>query len=98
MTKQICIRCVGEQHLAAALRADSKKGQCAYCNRRRKGVGIETLADHVERAFEDHYERTPSEPNAFESMMMRDKEESYEWGARRCSRRGGHRRCGRDRR
>ena len=37
------------------------------------------FSSEVERAFDDHYQRTATEPDSFQSTMMRDKESTYEW-------------------
>ena len=40
---------------------------------------VEYLAEEVEEAFNRHYQRTPSEPNAYEYACMSDRELDYDW-------------------
>lgn len=37
------------------------------------------LADHIERAFAEHYTRTAPDPDDWQLRMLRDKESTYEW-------------------
>ncbi|MGU9830510.1 RES family NAD+ phosphorylase [Pseudomonas sp. LF242] len=77
--KWVCSRCIGDAYLRRLI--DSfPKGACSYCDQKAVGrINIETLADKVEVAFGEHYERTETEPEGFESAMHRDRESSYEW-------------------
>lgn len=78
--KKICYDCVGEAFLRGVIEKEGIVAACDYCG---GGEGsciyIEQLADHVEGAFERHYQRTSDQPDMYESMLMRDKEMSYEW-------------------
>src|SRR5947207_1883008 len=78
-TKQICARCVGEAFLKALIDADGIKASCSYCENESNTFTIEELADRIETAFDDHYERTPTEPEGFKAAMHNDSESSYEW-------------------
>jgi len=78
--KRICHQCVGDHYLSGVIAKDGVVGQCSYCNDREMAcITVEELADHIEGAFERHYQRTSDQPDMYESMMMRDKESNYDW-------------------
>ena len=62
--RKLCFRCVGEGFLKEEIHTQGKRGKCSYCGKTRQQYNIETVADRVETAFEQHYERTASEPDA----------------------------------
>jgi hypothetical protein len=76
---RICSGCVGEMFLKTLIVAEGIEAICSYCEDEAKTISIEELADLVERAFEDHYERTPTEPEGFEAAMHNDSESKYCW-------------------
>jgi hypothetical protein len=76
---RICSGCVSDRYLKALIEAEGKDAVCSYCEDEAKTISIENLADRVERAFEDHYERTPTEPEGLEAAMHNDSESNYCW-------------------
>jgi hypothetical protein len=50
-----------------------------YCGKVAELYDIETLAERIETAFERHYTRTSTEPDAIQWIMMKDKESDYDW-------------------
>jgi hypothetical protein len=77
--KRICADCVGESYLKAEVETHGKRRKCSYCGTTGRTFSVEEMADRVERAFEQHYIRTPDQPNAWQDMMLRDKESDYDW-------------------
>lgn len=77
-TKRICADCVGESYLKKLIQAEPHDC-CSYCDAEGPTVSIEELADRIERAFEDHYQRTSEDPDGFEYAMSRDPDMDYEW-------------------
>ncbi|SDG06454.1 RES domain-containing protein [Dyella sp. 333MFSha] len=78
--KRICADCVGESFLSRLIRATGTPSTCSYCGfRRRRSWEIDALADKVETAFQQHFERTSDQPDVYEEMLLRDKESSYNW-------------------
>lgn len=78
--RKICYACVGEAFLSAQIERVGDVGLCTYCDGDEElCIAVEDLADQVEGAFERHYYRTSTEPDMYESMMLRDKESDYEW-------------------
>ena len=78
-TKRICARCVGEQFLKGLIDSEGIDAFCSYCDDETKTFTIEQLADRIEKAFADHYERTPTEPEGIEAAMHNDSESKYCW-------------------
>ncbi len=76
-SKRICSRCVNEPFLRNWIDSDGTEDKCSYCDRWGKSVSVSELADKVEIAFSDYYERTSTEPDGLEYLMMSDKESVY---------------------
>lgn len=78
--KRICACCVGESYLKEWIQRTGVEAACAYCAEEDgKTITIGELADQIEKAFEEHYERTSDQPNGFEASMLADKECNYNW-------------------
>jgi RES domain-containing protein len=77
--KRICHSCIGEQFLAAEIKALGAVGACAYCGKIGPSLTVEELADRIETAFADHYTRTAEEPDSMEERMLADPESHYTW-------------------
>src|SRR5688572_4674801 len=65
-SRRVCTRCVDEPFLKELIRKDGKARVCSYCDRKSATFSLDQLADQVERAFEDHYERTSTDPEGWE--------------------------------
>lgn len=79
MPKRICFECVGETFLKNEIATQGKRDKCSYCKETRKCYTIEDMTDRIEAAFEQHYVKTPTDPDGFEYAMMRDRESAYNW-------------------
>lgn len=77
--KKICYQCVREPYLREEVRSSGRRRKCTYCEHTRKSYLIGEMAERIDLVFEEHFIRTPSEPNAWESAMHRDEEIDYEW-------------------
>jgi len=78
--KRICNICIRDAFLSELVAKTGTAACCSYCAETELNTfTIEELADVIEKAFEDHYERTPTEPDGFEAAMNNDSESSYEW-------------------
>lgn len=77
--KRLCADCVREDYLRAKVKTHGKRRKCSYCGTTGRTFSVEEIADCVEQAFEQHYTRTPDQPNAWQEMMLRDKESDYDW-------------------
>tara|TARA_R110000868_G_scaffold124226_3_gene328570 strand:+ start:1263 stop:2756 length:1494 start_codon:yes stop_codon:yes gene_type:complete len=77
---KVCHRCVGESFLRSYIEREGEVDKCGYCGREgERCIPIEELADEIGGAFERHYYRTSDQPDEFESMLLRDRESSYDW-------------------
>lgn len=76
---RICHSCVGEPYLTATIFALNKIAKCSYCGKKAASISLGTMSKHVHQAFEKHYQRTASEPDAFEYAMMNDEDSTYSW-------------------
>lgn len=77
--RHICFKCVGDDYLSREIQTRGETTTCSYCGDNDRCFDLEEMADRVARAFEEHYQRTATEPDAFQSAMQRDKESDYEW-------------------
>lgn len=77
--QKICYDCVCEPYLQEEIRSTGRRRKCTYCGQTRKGYLVGELAERIDFVFGDYFIRTPTEPNAWESAMHRDKELDYEW-------------------
>lgn len=53
--KRICKQCIGDAHLRSQAAADSCRGECAFCGKRRQCTTIGALADLVREPLEFAY-------------------------------------------
>lgn len=77
--KRICFQCVGEEYLAQEIEEHGREGLCSYCGSEAQSWDVDELAVRVNTAFDEHYIRTPDNPDVFESSMFSDPESSYSW-------------------
>lgn len=75
--KIICCGCVEEDFLRREISNRGQEGTCSYCKNIDQCIPIIELAYRVEKAFEEHYYKTSTEPSPFEYTMI--KEGDYEW-------------------
>ena len=78
-SKRVCHQCVGDSYLSALIVKDGIVGKCSYCTDHEEACVSVEEADHVEGAFDRHYQGTSDQPDMYESMMLRDKEIDYSW-------------------
>jgi hypothetical protein len=78
--ERVCRGCVGEDFLRGLIDKDGVVAECAFCGAEEEAtITLEALADHVEGAFDRHFERTSPDPDMFEEMLIRDREINFEW-------------------
>ncbi|CAJ7188724.1 Uncharacterised protein [Burkholderia pseudomallei] len=68
--KRICHECVGEAYLSAEIEQSGEVGACDYCGQNAPSLTIDDLAERIEAAFEDHYVRTPDQPNSWQERLL----------------------------
>jgi hypothetical protein len=77
--RRLCSECVGEAFLSKEIENEGEVAVCSYCNVEGRTFSIEKMADRIETAFEQHFERTATEPSGMEYAMINDKESDYDW-------------------
>lgn len=75
----ICHQCVEEPFLSSTIVTTGEIEVCSYCENEGHCWTIEQLADRIEKAFEEHYVRTSTEPDDWQQSLLRDRESDYEW-------------------
>jgi len=75
----ICAACVGEDYLRAQIEKQGKTATCEFCGNEGQAWSLRQLANAVEGAFEQHYDRTSDQPTSMEYMMLSDRESNYDW-------------------
>lgn len=78
-TKWLCANCTGDAYLRRQIEEGGELHNCSYCAEQEACIVLGALADLVDEAFQQHFERTSDQPDAFQSMMLRDRESDYEW-------------------
>ena len=71
-SKHICYDCIGDEFLSEEVKTDGSPIQCSYCSVCNKAITLEDLSSRVHGVIEEHFVRTPSEPNWMDSILMRE--------------------------
>jgi hypothetical protein len=69
---RICSDCIGESYLRAEIQRSGQDDTCSYCEEDGKTISLVELADHVGKAFEQHYHRTATEPDGIEYLVAKE--------------------------
>ena len=69
---RLCKGCIGEGLLQSEVERNGELDICHYCKGRGKTMSISAIADHIDRALEQHFQLTANEPNWFEEMMIKE--------------------------
>ncbi len=78
--KSLCHQCIGEGFLSAVVESVGAIEKCDYCgDNEEPTIPLAEVADRVEAVFDDHFERTPAEPNWYEEQLLKDKEIEFSW-------------------
>lgn len=77
--KYVCFGCVDEEFLKDEILANGSIAECSYCGTSQESYTIATMSERIFEVFEEHYTRTSDQPDSFQSMMMADKEGTYEF-------------------
>lgn len=70
--RPVCDDCIGEEYLADLITRTGVQAGCYYCSNDGQTITIEQLSEHVERALDQHYVRTASEPEGYEYYLQRE--------------------------
>jgi hypothetical protein len=74
-----CVECTGDKFFRNHIELAGDSAKCSYCRKDATCITIGNFADKIEGLFEDYFEITASQPDAYESLMMGDKESEYDW-------------------
>jgi len=74
---RLCFDCVKDQFLRDKIRNEGEDDVCSFCDNSDKTFSLGEVADLVEVAFEEHFERTSTEPSDWD--YWRIKEMDYDW-------------------
>lgn len=77
--RDICADCVRESFLDNYIQTHGVLNSCHYCQGSANCITMAELSDRVDVAFEQHFYRTSEDPDAYQSMMLADKESTYDW-------------------
>jgi hypothetical protein len=75
--RRLCSRCIGDAFLRTEIEKEGEPGTCSYCNEPGCTISIGDVADRIDTVFEEHFQRTATEPSSMEYTMM--KEGDYDW-------------------
>jgi hypothetical protein len=70
--RRLCFRCIGEEFLRNLVKRKGQRANCSYCGLQRRTFSISQLAELIESVMNEHYQRTPEEPSAYEYALQRD--------------------------
>ena len=71
-SKHICYDCIGDEFLSEEVKTNGSPIQCSYCSSSSKTITLEDLSSRVHGVVEDHFGRTPSDPNWMDTILMRE--------------------------
>lgn len=74
---RLCCGCVTDHYLREKIRKDGEEYDCSFCDDFGPTFSLEEVAELVEQAFSEHFERTSTEPSDWD--YFRIKEMDYEW-------------------
>jgi len=67
----ICASCVGESFLSARIENKGLNEKCTYCGQNNPCFTLEEISDVTETAIEQHFIRTPVDPDPMEYAMIK---------------------------
>ena len=78
--RAVCDRCASDPYLARQIEQTGKIALCDFCHEDENPTWpLLEIAEAIELAFDQHFRRTSDQPDGLQSMMLADKESSYEW-------------------
>ena len=70
--KRVCHNCIGDDFLSEEIKASGSPLKCTYCACTKESINLYDLSDRVHGVIEEHFVRTPSEPNWIDDMLIRE--------------------------
>ena len=78
-SRHICFNCIGDEYVSRQVESHGRVKSCDECSNVRNTFTVIEIAQIVDSGFQTHYQRTASEPNTYEIMLLKDKEINYDW-------------------
>ena len=70
--KHVCHDCIGDDFLSKAVKATGTPIKCTYCAATKESISLDALSDRVQLVIEEHFVRTPSEPDWMDAILIRE--------------------------
>jgi len=74
---RLCCGCVSDRYLSGKIRNEGEEDDCSFCDYFGHTFSLGTIAELVERAFNEHFERTSREPSDWDYWRIRELD--YDW-------------------
>lgn len=71
--KHVCHDCIGDDFLSKEVKTTGTSISCTYCSCIKESISLESLSDRVHGVIEEHFVRTPSEPNWMDSLLIKER-------------------------
>ena len=71
--KHVCHDCIRNTYLSEEVKATGTPTKCTYCACTKESISLDALSDRVHGVIEEHFERTPNEPNWMDVMLLGDR-------------------------
>ncbi len=68
--RRLCADCIGEAFLRSEIEQVGERGSRHYCGEEGLTASIGEIADYIDTAFEQHFQRTATEPTSLEYAMI----------------------------
>ena len=69
--KFLCFQCIADVYLSKEVEGNKSFGKCSQCGNYRKAYKFNELVERIVAVIEEHFERSSSEPDWFDSIRIR---------------------------
>lgn len=76
---EICQNCLTDTYIRTYISEKNRLAVCSSCEVKKPVASLLEISEIFETAIDSHFTVTASEPNFLQSMMLKDREISYEW-------------------
>ena len=78
-SRHICFNCIGDEYVSRQVVSYRRVKSCHACSNVCNTFTVIEIAQIVYSGSQVHSQRTASEPNTYEIMLLKDKEINYDW-------------------
>ncbi len=68
----VCHECVGDDVLKAEIQSEGEKTECTFCNRVRRCIPLEKIAERIHDVLEEQFYLTPGEPQGIDYLLAKE--------------------------